>query len=326
MPHVVVAGKLHPSGLAVLKTAQGFTFTHVEDVSEASYQPYLPEADAVVIRTQPMSATSIAMAAKLQIVSHHGVGYDAVDVAALNVRQIPLCIVSDVNSVSVAEHAMMLILAAVKRLNLSDRAVRQGPWGWRNRLEQGEIAGKTLLILGYGRIGRHLARMAEAFGMKILAYDPWALTNGWPEGAAHPVSTLEEGLALADVISVNLPKADRPVLGAPELAQMKPGVVIVNTARGGIVDEAGLAAALASGQVGAAGIDVFDAEPPAADHPLLAFEQVILTPHTAGLTTEAAERMAVSSVQNVLDFFAGQLDPALIVNKSALSRQKEPLK
>ena len=313
MPHILVAGKLHPSGLALLQSAPGVTFTHVEEISEASYQPYLAQADAMVIRTQPMGAASIAKATRLQIVSRHGVGYDAVDVAALNARKIPLCIVGDVNSVSVAEHAMMLTLACVKRLIRSDRAVRQGPWGWRNTLEQGEVAGKTLLILGYGRIGRHLARMAAAFGMKTLAYDPWALANGWPEGAAHPVATIAEGLAQADVISVNLPKADKPILGAAELALTKRGVVIINTARGGIVDEIALAAALSSGQVGAAGLDVFDAEPPAPDHPLLAFDQVILTPHIAGLTTEAAERMAVSSVQNILDFFAGRIDPALIV-------------
>lgn len=318
MPHILVAGKLHASGLALLETTPGVTFTHVEEVSEASYQPHLAEADAMVIRTQPMGAASVAEAPRLKIVSRHGVGYDAVDVAALNARKIPLCIVGDVNSVSVAEHAMMLILACVKRLIRSDRAVRQGPWGWRNKLEQGEVAGKTLLILGYGRIGRHLARMAEPFGMKILAFDPWALAHGWPQGPATPVATLEEGLALADVISVNLPKADRPILGAAELARAKPGVVVVNTARGGIVDEVALTAALTSGQVGAAGLDVFDAEPPARDHPLLAFDQVILTPHTAGLTTEAAERMAIASVRNILDFFAGRLDPALIVNKDSL--------
>ena len=318
MPYVLVAGKLHSSGLALLERAEGVTFTHVEDISEASYQPYLDQADAVVIRTQPMAAASIARAPRLQIVSRHGVGYDAVDVAALNARKIPLCIVGDVNSVSVAEHAMMLILACVKRLIRSDAAVRQGPWGWRNTLEQGEVAGKVLLILGYGRIGRHLARMAAAFGMEIVAFDPWALAHGWPEGAARPVATLEEGLALADVISVNLPKADRPILGAAELALVRRGAVIVNTARGGIVDEGTLAEALTSGQVGAAGLDVFDTEPPGPDHPLLAFDQVILTPHTAGLTAEAAERMAISSVQNVLDYFAGRLDPALIVNKDAI--------
>lgn len=318
MPHILIAGKLHPAGLALLEAAQGVTFTHVEEVSEAAYQPYLAEADAVVIRTQPMSAASIAKAPKLQIVSRHGVGYDAVDLAALNARKIPLCIVGDVNSVSVAEHAMMMILACAKQIIRSDAAVRTGPWGWRNKLEQGEVSGKRLLIVGYGRIGRHLAQMAAGFGMHIAAYDPYLAKSGWPAGHVAQVADLAAGLAQADFVSVHIPKADGPILGAAEIAQMKRGAIIVNTARGGIVDEAALADALRTGQIAGAGIDVFDAEPPSADHPLFGFDQVLFTPHTAGLTREAAERMAVASVQNVRDHFAGALDPALIVNKDAL--------
>ena len=326
MPHILVAGKLHPAGLALLDATTGVTYTHVEEISEESYQPYLEQADGMVIRTQPMTAASVAKAAKVQIVSRHGVGYDAVDVAALNARGIPLCIVGDVNSVSVAEHAMMQILACAKQLIRSDRAVRNGPWGWRNKLEQGEVSGKTLLIIGYGRIGRHLATMASAFGMKIAAHDPYLAAKGWPEGNVTCAADLSAALAQADFVSVHIPKADKPIIGAAELASMKRGAIIVNTARGGIVDEAALADALRSGQIAAAALDVFDAEPPAADHPLLAFDQVILTPHTAGLTAEAAERMAVSSVQNVLDFFAGQLDPALVVNAAALTGAKELVK
>jgi D-3-phosphoglycerate dehydrogenase / 2-oxoglutarate reductase len=318
MPHILIAGKLHPAGLALLEATQGVTFTHVEEISEASSQPYLAQADAVVIRTQPMGAASIAKAAKLQIVSRHGVGYDAVDLAALNARHIPLCIVGDMNSVSVAEHAMMMVLACAKQIIRSDAAVRTGPWGWRNKLEQGEVSGKRLLIIGYGRIGRHLAQMAAGFGMQLAAYDPYLTKTGWPAGNVAQVADLAAGLAQADFVSVHIPKADGPILGAAEIAQMKPGAFIINTARGGIVDEAALADALRSGHIAGAGLDVFDAEPPAPDHPLQAFDQVILTPHTAGLTREAAERMAVASVQNVLNHFAGALDPALIVNKDAL--------
>ena len=315
MPHLLIAGKLHPAGPALLEGLDGFTYDLVEEVSEASYAPLINRADALVIRTQPLSSATIAAASRLKIVSRHGVGYDAVDVSALNRRRIPLCIVSDVNSLSVAEHAMMLILASAKRLIRADHAVRAGSWGWRNALEPSEIAGKNLLIIGFGRSGRHLARMAEGFGMKTRAFDPFLFDKGWPDRSVAPVAVLADGLAWADVISVHVPKAGRPILGAEEFAQMKPGVIIVNTARGGIVDETALAAALTAGRVAAAGLDVFDEEPPAKNHPLLAFDQVLLTPHIAGLTLQAAERMAVSCVQNVLDFFAGHLAPALIVNK-----------
>jgi len=315
MPHLLIAGKLHPAGLALLERSEGVTFDYVEAVSEPSYAPLIGKADGLVIRTQPMSADTIAHASRLKIVSRHGVGYDSVDVAALNARRIPLCVVGDVNSLSVAEHAMMLILACAKQALRADRAVRGGSWGWRNRLEAIEISGKTLLIVGYGRSGRHLAQMAAGFGMEIRAFDPFLLERGWPNGRAAPAASLMDGLAWADVVSVNVPKAGRPILGPDEYARLKPGAIVVNTARGGIVDEAALAAALAEGRVAAAGLDVFDDEPPAADHPLLAFDQVLLSPHIAGLTQQAAERMAVSSVQNALDFFAGRLDPDLIVNR-----------
>jgi D-3-phosphoglycerate dehydrogenase / 2-oxoglutarate reductase len=318
MPHILVAGRLHPSGLALLEAAPGVTFTHVEDISEASYQPYLAEADGMIIRTQPMSAASVAKAVRLKIVSRHGVGYDAVNVAALNARNIPLCIVGDVNSVSVAEHSMMMILACAKRLIRSDRAVRSGLWGWRNRLEQSEISGKRLLIIGYGRIGRHLARMAAGFAMQIRAVDPYLAAQGWPEGEIAGQTGLAAGLAWADVVSVHVPKAGTPLIGAAELAAMKRGAIIVNTARGGVVDEPALAAALRTGHIGGVGLDVFDEEPPAPDHPLLGFDEVILTPHVAGLTGQAAERMAISSVQNVLDYFEGRLATDLVVNANSL--------
>ncbi|MCX8997006.1 hydroxyacid dehydrogenase [Rhizobiaceae bacterium BDR2-2] len=316
MPHLLVAGKLHPSGVALLGELEtrGFGVDYVEDVSEPSYAPLIHKADALVIRTQPLSAATIARAEKLKVVSRHGVGYDSVDLAALNARAIALTIVGDVNSVSVAEHAMMQLLAGAKRALLADRAVREPEhWGWRNRLEQQEISGKNLLILGYGRIGRHLARMAGGFGMQIRAYDPFLERAGWPEGPVRPV-TLEEGLGWADCISVHIPRGDRPAIGQAEIALMKGGVILANTARGGVVCEQALADALASGHVGAAGVDVFDEEPPVDGSPLFAHPNVILSPHIAGLTAECSERMAILSIENAVNYLAGTIDPRLVVN------------
>lgn len=319
MPHVLVAGKLHPSGRKLLDEAQGLTVHYVEEISEESYAPYIAEADALLIRTQPMGAATVAQAVKLKIVSRHGVGYDAVDVKALNARGIPLAVCGDVNSYSVAEHACMMMLAACKRVLRGDASVRTGPWTWRNTLESQDLRGRNLLLLGYGRIGRHIAAMMAGFEMNIRAYDPYLQSQGWPEGPVAPAGDLHAALAWADVISVSAPKSDKPLIAAPEFAAMKDGVVLVNTARGGIVDEAALVAALASGKVGAAGLDVFEQEPPAPDHPLKAFDQVILSPHIAGVTEGASERMATGSAQNILDFFAGKLDAALVVNKTELA-------
>jgi D-3-phosphoglycerate dehydrogenase len=314
MPHVLVAGKLHPSGIALLEARPDVTFDYVQEISESSYAPLIGAADGLVIRTQPLSAETVGRAERLRVVSRHGVGYDAIDLSALDDRGIALVVCGDVNSVSVAEQAMMLMLAVAKRALASDRAVRTGDWEWRNGLEQGELWGKRLLIVGYGRSGRRVARMASGFGMEIRAFDPFLHRQGWPEGAAAPVANLTDGLAWADFVSIHAPKGGGPLITAAELAAMKPSAVLVNTARGGVVDEAALVAALTEGRLAAAGLDVFADEPPASDNPLLFMDQVVLSPHIAGLTAECAERMAVASVRNVLDFFAGDLDPALVVN------------
>ncbi|TPM93411.1 hydroxyacid dehydrogenase [Mesorhizobium sp. B2-3-3] len=319
MPHVLVAGKLHPSGIALLDRAPDVTYDYVEEVSEPSYASLIGKADGLVIRTQPLSAPTIDNARNLRIVSRHGVGYDSVDLPALNKRGIALAVVGDVNSVSVAEHAMMLLLATAKRTLRADRAVREKGWNWRNRLEASELAGKRLLILGYGRIGRHLARMAAGFSMQVEAYDPFLEKVGWPDGQVRSAGDLDAAVGRADAISVHAPKGKRPLIGAREFALMKRGVILINTARGGVVDESALIEALHVGAVAAAGLDVFDHEPPDPDNPLLAMDQVILTPHIAGLTAECAQRMAVSSVRNVLDFFEGKIDPALVVNGAQIN-------
>jgi D-3-phosphoglycerate dehydrogenase len=320
MPHVLVAGPLHPSGRAVLDCAPSITVRYLDETSEASLAAHVAEADAVLLRTQPMSAATVAKAQRLRIVSRHGVGYDAVDVDALNAGGIALAICGDVNSTSVAEHACMLILAASKRAVQADRAVRTGPWEWRNRLQSQDLRGRNLLQVGYGRIGRHIAGMMAGFGLAIRAYDPFLPKHLWPDGPATPVSDLGQGLAWADVVSVSVPGAERPLIGRAELAAARDGVVIVNTARGGVVDEAALVEALASGKVAAAGLDVFETEPLPADHPLIRYDQVILSPHIAGLTEGAAERMAVGAAQNILDFFDGRIDTTLVVNREHLAR------
>jgi len=326
MPRLLVAGKMHPSGVELLKEYErrGVVVDYIEEVSEASCAQRIGEADALVIRTQPLSAATIAKAKKLKVVSRHGVGYDSVDLQALNDRGIGLTVVGDVNSVSVAEHAMMQLLASAKRAVRADRSVRTiGDWGWRNGLEQREIFGANLLIIGYGRIGRHLAKMAAGFNMHVCAHDPFLERAGWPEGAVCPLS-LEDGLAWADFISIHTPRGDRPTLGQAQFALMKPGVIIANTARGGVVCERALAEALASGHVAAAGLDVFDEEPPTRLTALLALDNTLLSPHIAGLTAQCSERMAISSIENAMNYLEGTVDPTLVVNRGQLG-QEAPL-
>ena len=314
MPHVLVVGSLHDTGKAMLEARPDITFELTDGTTEDCYAHRIADADILLIRTQPLTAPTIQKAHKLRLVSRHGVGFDAVDAEALTKRGIPLCIVGDVNSGGVAEHAMMMMMASVKLANRADAAVRSGNWKWRNLLEAGEVTGKNLLIVGFGRIGQKLSDLAKGFGMTVRAYDPFLASQGWPDGAVQPVSSLDEGLAWADFISIHAPRSDKPLIAMDQFVRMKPSAVLVNTSRGGIVDEVALAEALEKGIIRSAGIDVFEEEPPQPDHPLLGLDNVLLSPHIAGLTNEGGERLAVHSIQNVFDFIAGQLDPALVVN------------
>lgn len=304
----------------MLRASADVTFDLVEEVSTESYSPLVESADAVLIRTQPMPASVIERATRLKIVSRHGVGFDAVDVAALNRRGIPLTIVGDVNSRSVAEHTMMLILSLAKRTLAYDDATRRSEWDYRNSFEASELSEKTLLLLGFGRIGRNVAKLAEAFDMRVLAYDPFIDEERIRSCGAVPVTDIGSALEGADVVSVHIPLSDSGALiGASELARMKPTAMVINTARGGLVDEDALAATLGEGRLAGAGLDVFASEPPSSDHPLFASNRVVLSPHSAGLTQECAARMSVAAVQSILDFFNGRLDPALVVNSGSLS-------
>jgi len=322
MHHLLVAGKLHPTGAERLRALEqdGVKITYLEEATEDSIAAHITTADALIIRTQPLTAETIKKAKQLKVVSRHGVGYDTVDLNTLNDQKIALTIVGDVNSISVAEHAMMQLLSGAKQLLRADRSVREpGKWEWRNKLEQQEISGKNLLIIGFGRAGKQLARMAAGFQMNIRAYDPYLQKRGWPDSQISPIKELHDGLRWADCLSLHVPKEDKPLLGPLEFSKMKPGMVISNTARGGIICEESLAKALKNGQVHAAGIDVLLNEPPNVDFALAKCDNALLSPHIAGLTEEASERMAISSIENAMNFLNGTIDTEMIVNQNALN-------
>jgi D-3-phosphoglycerate dehydrogenase / 2-oxoglutarate reductase len=315
MPHVLIAGRIHSSGLALLKATPGFTFDLVDEVSAAAYLPLVDKADALLIRTQPLTAEVIAQAKHLKIVSRHGVGYDAVNVSALNARKIPLTIVGDVNSRSVAEQTLTLMLSTARRVIAYDAASRSGNWNERNTFSAVELDGKLLVLLGFGRIGKAVAKLAQAFGMRVAAHDPYVKAEAMKELSVEHLADINSGLARADFLSVHIPSTNgEALIGQVELAAMKPSAILINTARGGLIDELALDEALRSGVVAGAGMDVFVIEPPRPDHPLLTNMKVTISPHAAGLTKECAERMSVMSVQNIIDFYKGTLNPALIVN------------
>lgn len=315
---VLVAGKIHEAGLSLLKSAPGISVDFVEAVTDEAYRPRLPEADALLVRTQRLTAADIATAPSLRIVSRHGVGYDAIDVDALSARAIPLAIVGDVNSRSVAEHTLMLMLAAARRTVAHHLAATGGSWNERNRFDAVELDGKTLLILGFGRIGRRVAELAKAFGMLVAAFDPYVDAAQMQALGVSSAPSLREALSRADYVTVHMPAAKSAVIGEQELAVMKPSAILVNAARGGVVEERALDKALRERKLRAAALDVLTEEPPSAGHPLLNNPYLTISPHNAGLTEECAMRMAVAAAQNIIDCFAGKLDPRFVVNSKAI--------
>ena len=303
---VLVGGRIDLAGPQMLREA-GHEVILVDAVTTASLLPHLPLADGVLLRTQPFTAVEVSMAPKLKIVSRHGVGFDAVDVTALNARKIPLAIVGDVNSRAVAEHTLALMLATARRVVAHDAASRSGNWNERNRFDALELDGKHLLVIGYGRIGKRVGELARAFGMEVSAYDPF-ITDG------STVADLNTALTEADVVTLHMPAAKGLVIGVNKLAMMKPSAIIINAARGGLVDEFALDAALRARKIYAAGLDVLVDEPPKPDHPLLSNPHITISPHNAGLTKECARRMSIAAAQNIIDCFVGKLDLKLVVN------------
>jgi D-3-phosphoglycerate dehydrogenase len=317
---VLVAGRIHDDGLALLKARPDVDWEVVEGGALAEVEARIAEVDAIVVRTTPIRAPLIAKAKRLKVVSRHGVGYDNVDVPALNGRRIPLTVVGSANSTPVAEHAMAMMLAVTRQLRVYDQAVRAGSYKVRDSLAMVELAGKTVLVVGFGRIGTRVARRCAAFEMKVVVADPFVPKRAIEGQGYSYVADFRDALPEADIVTFHMPGAldGKPVMGAAEFARIKRGAWLVNCARGTLIDEAALAKALGDGTLRGAGLDVTRDEPPAADHPLLKLDNVILSPHSAGSTPECFARMAAVSVQNALDALDGRLDADMVVNAEVL--------
>jgi D-3-phosphoglycerate dehydrogenase len=273
------------------------------------------KANAILVGTTPITERIIEAARVLKVVSRRGVGYDNIDLAALRRRKIPLTIVGSANATTVAEHTLCFILALAKQTFAYDRATRAGNWRFRESLVAMDLLGKTLLLVGFGRVGRAVAVRATAFGMRVVVYDPLVPEAVFGEFRVEPVMDLLRGLAICDFLSVHTPLSHQTagLIGRKELAAMKSTAFVISTARGGVVDEDDLVNALRMGLIRGAGLDVFNEEPLPPNHPLLGLENVILSPHAAALTAECAQRMDVVAARNCLDAIDGKLDPALVV-------------
>jgi D-3-phosphoglycerate dehydrogenase len=320
MPKVLIIRPFHEDGMKLFEARPDVAYEVVDGALEELSEK-IADADGVTIRTTPLPAEVLDRAQHLKVVSRHGVGYDNIDVDALTRRRIPLAIAADANATAVAEHTLYFMLALAKQGLRYDRATREGGWAVRNDLEALDLMGRSVLVMGFGRIGREVAKRCAAFGMPVMVYDPYVQANVIEAaGDYRSVPDFEAALPETDVLTVHMPLGadSRGLIGAAELAALPSHAFVINAARGGIIDEAALHDALTSHKIAGAGLDVFDREPPPDDHPLFALPNVILTPHSAGLSKEAAIRMAISTARNVLAGIDGKLDPSMVVNREVL--------
>jgi D-3-phosphoglycerate dehydrogenase len=306
-PVVLVAEELAPSALDVL--ARDFEVRHVDGADRAALLPALAEADAVLVRSATrIDAEALAAGRRLKVVARAGVGLDNVDVPAATARGVMVVNAPTSNIVSAAEQAIALLLAAARNIAPAHAALRNGEWK-RSRYTGVEIADKTLGIVGLGRIGVLVAQRMSAFGTRLIAYDPFVQPARAAQMGVRLVS-LEELLAESDFITIHLPKtADTlGLIGEKELRLVKPTVRIVNAARGGLIDEAALATALAEGRVAGAGLDVYQTEP-CTDSPLFGFENVVATPHLGASTVEAQDKAGLAVARSVWLALHGEFVP-----------------
>ena len=306
-PVVLIAEELAPSVLEVL--GSDVEIRHVDGADRSALLPALAEASAVLIRSATqIDAEALAAAPNLKVVARAGIGLDNVDVTAATERGVMVVNAPTSNIVSAAEHAVALLLAAARQIPAADATLREGRWK-RSAFMGVEVTGKTVGVVGLGRIGVLFAQRLAAFDVELVAYDPYIQPGRAAQLGVRLVS-LEELLRESDFISIHLPKTPETLglIGAEQLALTKRGVIIVNAARGGLVDEAALADALKSGQVGAAGLDVYATEP-TTDSPLFGLPNTVVTPHLGASTTEAQDKAGTAVARSVRLALQGEFVP-----------------
>ena len=313
---VVVIGALRSEGLQRLESVAQITAL-ADYATEADLIDIVGDVDAILARTGLISRSVIEAAGRLRIVSRHGVGVDNVDIEACTGHGVLVTITGDANSGSVSEHAFGLMLAAARELPAADAAVKGDRWD-RSRFVGRELAGKTLGLVGLGRIGARMVKHAQGFDMVVLAYDPYIRPEDAVEVGAELVS-LEDLLRRSDFVSLHLPLTDatRGLIGVEQLGLIKPSAILVNTARGGLIDEVALHAALSKGGIAGAALDTFAHEPLPADDPLAQLDNLICSPHVAGQTVESLIRMSVRSAENIVRALSGKR-PDGVVNPEVL--------
>jgi D-3-phosphoglycerate dehydrogenase len=321
---IFITESMSQPGRALLKERDDIEMIEFPNmISARDFEAMLKEqapVHGVALGATRFGEPELAAAKDMKVVTRIGVGYDAVDVPALSRHNIPLMVAGSANSPSVAEQALFMMLTLAKRAVEMHALVKDGAWATRLGKLPYDLFGKTVLIVGFGRIGTRTAKRCLAMEMNVQIYDPYKPAAEIKAAGCEPVTDLDAALAHADFVSVHCPKTPETVgmFNAARLKRMKPTAYLINTARGGIVEEAALYDALKSGKLAGAGLDVFEQEPPPLGHSLFELPNVIIAPHVAGVTREAVDRMSEQTARNILSALDGEPIRQNVINQDVL--------
>ena len=311
MKKILVIQPIHEEGINLLKNNSNFEYEVVDNVDTEFLKSKIKDCDGISIRTAKLSGEVIEVANNLKIISRHGVGYDNIDLEVSKKKDITLAITATANAVAVAEHVMFMILNISKRGSMYDDTVKSGKFNERNKLPKTvELWNKNILIAGFGRIGQALIKRCLGFEMNVFVFDPFVSKEFIEKRGGTKVDNLSKTSKDMDAMSLHIPLNDetKNIINYELLKSMKKNCIIINAARGGIVNEVDLDRALNENLIFGAGLDVFETEPPAENNPLLKNKKVFLSPHTAAFTEECMTRMGKETIQNIFDFFEGSLE------------------
>ena len=316
MHKVAIIENIHQDGINLLKENPDFEFEIIDDTSEENLIKVLPKFDACTLRVSKLNEKIMSNCKNLKVISRHGVGYDNVDLNYIKKNNITLLITATANAVAVAEHVIYMMLSISKSINQYDQEVRIGNFKKNaSTITTLELFKKEILIVGFGRIGQSLIKRCKGFEMKVKVFDPFVNKETIEKFGGQKIENLDDGLKICDYVSLHVPLNEKTknLIDYSKLKNMKREAIVINTARGGIINENDLDKALRENIIFGAGLDVFENEPVDKANPLLSNKKVLLSPHSATFTNECKSRMSLETTKNIIDFFENKIDKSMIV-------------
>jgi len=313
---ILIIQSIDKAGIDLLDKQSNYEYEIVEDIKPENIKQKIKDCDAISLRTSKITSDILESADKLKLISRHGVGFDNIDLDSSKKNGIKIAITATANAVAVAEHVIFMLLSISKRRNMYDDSVKSGNFAERTKLPKTmEIWNKNILIAGFGRIGQSLIKRCLGFEMNVFVYDPFVSSEKIEEMGGKKVDNLIESVKNMDAISLHMPLNNETenMINYDLLKTLRKNCIIINAARGGIINEIDLDKALNENIIFGAGMDVFKNEPPEKENPLLKNDKVFLSPHSATFTEECLRRMAKETIQNIIDFFNEKLDKSKIV-------------